>query len=156
MKNSQIAQILHVNKSTVSRILKGSKNYSKYKIERCMFYKNFELDVVEDTFKAEEFADICEFVISKTTNRDAKNYDDIIRFATQCTRWNEVLYNNKDLSKLDGLMVASLNKEPMDLFCDQLFWEMLNIVVKKCKNSAMRQRASILQDSSINIRRVKR
>lgn len=154
MKNSEIAKILRINKSTVSRIIRGSRNYSKWKIERVLHYKNFEKETVEGMFRDSEFANICEFVMEKATNRDAKNYDEVIRFASQCLRWCELLVNNKNLENVESMIVTSLTKEPMELFVDPLFWQMMNVVLRKSKSLTLKQRAAVLQDSSENIRRI--
>ncbi len=156
MKNAEIARILNISRSAVTQISKGNKNFSKYKIERVMFYKDFEVNVVEDIFNDTDFIDICEFVIAKTTNRDGKNYDEIIRFATMCLRWSDVFTNGRDPEKLDSIMIASLNKEPYQLFTDEMFWVMMNVVIKRCKNSGLRLKASTYQDISQNIRKARR
>jgi len=153
MNNSQVAQIMQISKSTVLRILKGNNNkYSKHKIDRCVFYKDFELNVADNIYNDAELTEICKFVAEKSTIRDGKNYDEIIRFAALCGRWTEVLRG----VAVDNIAMASLSKEPFELFIDPLFWGMLNIVMKKCKNCALKKKAGMLQGLHVNIRKAAR
>jgi hypothetical protein len=153
--NADIARILNLSKATVSKILHGGRNFSKHTIDRVLYYKDLEFNVVEKIFKEIAFRKICETVLDKVTKKDSEKFVELERFAAQCLRWHEYFIKNKDYTEIDSITIASMNKnlEPFKLLTDSSFWDLMNLGIRLCKDREVKMRAVDLQGLSYNLRK---
>jgi hypothetical protein len=153
--NADIARVLNISKATVSKIVHGKRHFAKHTIERVLYYKDYEINIIEAIFKEDAFRTICETVLDKATRKDTDKFIELRKFATRCLRWAELLKKNNNYSEIDGLTIASMNKtsEPFRLFTDKTFWDMMDMGLSLCKDRAVKLRAGVLQDISDNLRK---
>lgn len=143
MRNIEIAKITGLSESSVCKILRGDKSFSKENIILVHHYKNYEAVQIKDFFKDEKMEMMCNLIITEIRKNDYKDINKMLRYVVDCMNWYYIL-NNPNEYKI-------VSKTPANLFKDDMFFLMCDIAIKRCIDLELKKWILNLQNAHINL-----
>jgi hypothetical protein len=153
MNQKEIRAILGLDKSTISRILRGGNGYRKETINEVKLLHSLKEKYFDEIFRMPEFEMLCDAVIEKAVPRDGKDVVEIINFACLCKSKHLTLTNQieaKTIQEILGKYYEDSNK----LIRNELFNKMCSIAIKK--EPGVRLFAAKLMGLSVAMQDIKR
>jgi len=155
MKQTDIAHILGVSKTTVSQVINKHNKHvcSHLNFGRIIVLAQFEDDFLTKEFASKIFEDICNLVLQKSSIRDTKNYLEIRRFAKKCKQWNTLLKDDKNIENCEPLQIIGMDMDVMKIFLSENFFMLCEIAQSKTKDRLIIEKACELQNAYINLKK---
>ncbi len=153
MTVKEVSIITGLSNSYINKVRQDKTEGMSFEtVNRVKFLLNLEVGYLEALFARPEFADICQLVLQKGTERLDKNIVNVIRFTNKCLRKHRTVLDsiadkpfdpdNFDYRDIMGIYMADAKA----MFKNPLFCNMCSLAIRLDKSQNIRAFADLLLD----------